>query len=220
MRLAFSAEGWQGASEDCPDNDTLWASAAEELDPVADDQVILHLAQCAQCSSAWSLAREMVLPETMTVASVRETPGHQWLRSPWRRSILAMAATVLVGVGLGAALLLNREAAAPPVYREQRNEEGIITSVAPVELPRMACRLQWSAGPEGTLYDLIVTDGDLNVLLSVKGLSEAEYLLPEENLSPATREIFWRITAHVPGGGTQSSETFSTRITMSGPAPD
>ncbi len=220
LRQAFSSEAWEVVAEGCPDHEKLWDSAAEVLDPVDDEVVLLHLAQCAQCSAIWQLAREMLPQEEITTATVVDFSSFRWLKASPKRTVMALAATVLIGVGLGAGLFLNRGNSSPPVYREQRDEGGIAALGGTAEMPRTACLFRWTPGPEGTLYDLMVTDGELNVLFSAKGLSESEYLLPEEDLPPTARDVFWRITAHVPGGETQSSETFSTRINVPEPSHD
>jgi len=36
LRDAFFSEDWEDSTEDCPDSEELWASAAGELDPAAD----------------------------------------------------------------------------------------------------------------------------------------------------------------------------------------
>ncbi len=220
LRQAFSSEGWNEASKDCPGHEMLWASAAEDLDPVADENILLHLAQCTLCSSIWQLAREMIPREETTAASVVGILNFRRLKTSARRTVLAIAATVLVGVGLGAGLFLNRGPSSPPVYREQQNEGGISALAATAEMSRTACRFRWTPGPEGTLYDLVVTNENLDVLLSVKDLGDAEYLLPPERLPRETREVFWRVSAHGPDGGTTASETFTTRIEIPKPVHD
>jgi len=219
LQQAFSSDAWEVGPKECPGHEMLWDSAAELLNHVDDEAVLLHLAQCPQCSSIWRMAREMMSREETTTETVVGFPGFKWMKASPKRAVMAIAATVVIGVGLGAGLFLNRGNPAPPVYREQRDEDGIAVLGGTAEMPRTACLFRWTPGPEGTLYDLVITDEKLNVLLSVKGLGESEYLLPEEDLPPATREVFWRVTAHLPNGVVTSSKTFGTRIIQQRKAP-
>jgi len=214
LQRAFSAEEWCEFSEDCPDHELLWASAAEELDPVTDEAILLHLARCAQCSSIWRLAREMSHGEDLESAQVISIGVFRRLTGR-RLLALATAASALVGLGLGATVFFNRATPLAPVYREQRPVGGLVASPVTSELPRTACRLQWKSDFGATSYDLIVSDENLEVLFSIKGLIEPAYLLPGDRLPPGTQEIFWRVTAHLSDRATVSSETFTTRIVQS-----
>ncbi len=203
----------------CPDKEQLWQSAAGELDPPEDESIILHLARCSECSLIWRLAREMLAPD-VSVGSVVSLPDRKSSRIRRRFLVQAAAAAMLIGVGLGAAWLLRTPPSSQPIFREQRDGGTILPSPGTNLLPRAACRLAWTAGPEGTRYDLVATDENLEILASVKGLTRPEYTLPEETIPASTRELFWRVTAHLPDGRTVSSDTFTTRIDDSEPARD
>ena len=118
---------------------------------------------------------------------------------------------MLVGLGLGAAWLLRSNRSSPPVFREQ-HDDTVLPSPGTRLLPRAACRLEWSAGPEGTRYDLTVSDGNLEILAAVKGLTRPEFTLPQDAIPRSTAELFWRVTARLPDGRTLSSETFTSAI--------
>jgi len=155
----------------------------------------------------------MISPEEVKPAAVVPIEEGK-RRSLWRSpALLAAAAMVAIGLGLGTALLFkNGQPAAQPVYRQPAETVKIEASPATRELPRTTCYLRWSSGPEGTRYDLIVTAKDLRVLAIAKALAAPEYLLPAEKIPASTHEIFWRVTAHLPGGDDISSETFTSRI--------
>lgn len=212
LAQAFSTEGMDRTPGDCPSDDELWASASGELNPAANEAIILHLARCGECSSIWRLAREILPSDHLSQPSVVSI-GNRKRPQVWRRVLLpAAAAAVLIGVGLSTAFLLRNGPSSEPVYRQQDNDVTISASPDTRSLPRSACRLQWSAGPDGTRYDVIISDEELEILDTVKGLGEPEYTLAEEKISTSARELYWRVTAHLPGGRKLSSETFTTSI--------
>ena len=213
LREAFSRGDMDAPSGECPDPGVLWASAAGELDPAANEAVLLHLARCGPCSSIWRLAREMARPEEAGGSQV--APLDEGRRPPiWRRpGVLAAAATLLVAVGLGTGVLMERRhATSPPVYRRQPSPSGIVASPGTGVLPRSRCLLRWSGAPAGSRFDLTVTGKELGVLAMVRGLTAAEYLLPQDRIPEGTHEILWRVTAHLPHGGILRSKTFTSRI--------
>ncbi len=213
LREAFFSEDWERSTEDCPDSERLWASAAGEMEPAEDEEILLHLARCGRCASIWRLAREMIFHDEAAFAPV--IPMEEGKRARvWRwPALLAAAAMVVIGVGLGTGLLLNHvQPLSQPVYRQQGETVKMEASPETRRLPRTVCRLRWATGPEGTRYDLTVTGKDLTIICVVKGLTKPEYLLPPEEIPASTHEIFWRVTAHFPGGDVISSETFTSRI--------
>ncbi len=130
----------------------------------------------------------------------------------WPKVVLPVAAAILIGVGLSTGLLLRNDPSSPPVFRQQQDEDTIAALPETRLLSRTDCRLRWTAGPSGARYDLLVTDGELEVLSTVKGLKEPEYTLPQEEIPASSDELFWRVTAHLPDGRTLSSGTFTTEI--------
>ena len=214
LEEAFSTDDWHRAPDgSCPSEDRLWASAAGELSPTEDETVILHLARCGECSSIWRLAREILPEDHLSDATVVSFENRRRPRL-WRRVLLpAAAAAILVGVGLSTGLFQRNDAPTSPVFREQRDGFTIVASEATGSLARSECRLRWNAGPDGTRYDLIVTDGALEILATVNGLEQPEHRLPEEMIPDSATELFWRVTAHLPDGTTVSSDTFKSSIT-------
>jgi len=212
LEQAFSTDEMDRAPGGCPSDEELWASASGELNPTANEAVILHLAQCSECSSIWRLGREILPEDHHSGASVVSIEDRR-RPSLWRRVLLpAAAAAVLIGVGLSTGLFLKNDPSSTPVFRDQGNDYKILPSPEARSLPRSACTLRWSTGPDGTRYDLIVTDGELEILGTVKGLSEPEYTVPQGKIPAPADELFWRVTARLPDGGSVSSETFTTVI--------
>lgn len=219
MREALTEDEPRCAPGDCPSRDELWQSAAGELDPPQDEPIILHLARCSECSSVWRLARELLPADRPSKSSVTSI-GDLSRPRQWQRVLLPAAAAALIGVGLTAGVLLRNDPPSPPVYREQRGADAIEASPESSALPRTACRLHWRAGPEGTRYDLTVSDGDLEILATVTRLTRPEYTLAADVIPMSTTELFWRVTAHLPDGRTMASPTFTTTIEDPESEPD
>ncbi len=214
LRDAFMTGGWDAPADGCPDQGTLWDSAAGTLDPEADEAVLLHLARCGACAASWRLAHEMISPGVAENTPVVPLGAHR-RHPPWRRpALLAAAAVVAAGLGLTTALLVHRgQPAFEPVYREQAAATTLQADPETLQLSRTNCLLRWTPGPEGTRYDLTVTDDDLSLLYTRKGLVNSQVLVPPEAIPPGTAAILWRITAHLPTGGVISSPTFRSDIT-------
>ncbi len=148
LREALAEEYPSCAPEGCPSKDELWESAAGDLDPLENEPIILHLTECSECSMIWRLAREMVLPDRVSSTPVIPlSRGRRW--QTWRKVFVpAIAATVLIGVGLSAAWLVRKGASPAPVFRQQPGIDSILASPGTQQLPRAACRLEWSAAPD------------------------------------------------------------------------
>lgn len=220
LREALSDDDSGCESGGCPSKEELWESAAGELGPRINEAIVLHLGRCSECSLTWQLAREMLLPDEASSSPVVPSGSRRRLRT-WRKVLVpAIAATMLIGVGLSAGWFVRKDAPSPPIFRQQQEAGTIQASSGTQQLPRTACRLEWSAGPDGTRYDLTATDDRLEILSMVKGLKRPEYDLPSETIPTSTTEVFWRVTAHLPDGRTFSSEAFTTRIDDPTPAQE
>lgn len=219
LEQAFSTEVPGRDPGGCPSDDELWASAAGELSLPDDEAIILHLARCSECSSTWRLAREMIPADHLAESSVVSIEERRRSKLLFRVLLSAAAAAILIGVGLSSGLFVRNETSSSPVFRNQGDGAEITASPEALSLPRDACRLQWSSGPDGTLYDVVVSDGDLEILDTITGLTLPEHTLHEEKIPASTLELFWRVTAHYPDGRRQSSPTFTTTLEDSDSSP-
>jgi len=204
LRDAFSSSiEIAGDGNDCPSAEALWESAHGQLGAQDEEGILMHVGECPACATAWRVARDLAA----------DSPGKKVRkRSGW----LPMAAAAAIGfllIGFGYVMWTGRSDIAP-VYRAGGGEW--LQSQVPEEevLPRDRCLLRWTAGPEGTVYQLRVTDERLDVLARGRGLEEAQYLVPEEallDLPPGSR-IVWQVTARLPDGTTVDSTSFISRI--------
>jgi hypothetical protein len=74
--------------------------------------------------------------------------------------------------------------------------------------------LRWTPGPEGTTYNLQVATERLEKISEARGLTAAEYLVPEAALRmvPAGARVLWRVETVLPDGSRAGSRTFRTRV--------
>lgn len=206
-RAGFAeAKGILDGGTHCPTAEELWASARGALDPARNEALILHLARCPACAEGWRLAR--TVQDERPIGAAGGTSGR------WRLPTLLVAAAALIGI-VGLALYLGR----PPierraVYRDLEAARLVSEIAEDAVLPRDACVLRWSGGPEGTTYDVRVATGDLEPIVEVWRLERNELRVDPSLLRdlPDGAVLLWRVTAHPPSGAPFSSETFWTRL--------
>jgi len=194
MRASTALSGDGSA---CPEAEVLRRSARGELARPEQEEVILHLSACGACAASWRVARAMASEQA---------------RPRFRFGTLAAAAAIVVAAA-GLWIVLDREPSAPPTFRNQESR-WLRSQVDGATLPRERFELRWTAGPEGTLYDLRVLREDLEELHRADGLEQAVHLVPPEALreiSSGTR-VLWQVTAHLPDGRTAVSGTFITTV--------
>lgn len=204
-RLAEAA----GRGERCPPPEQIWDSAREMLPGRADRLVVAHIAECTACAAAWRIARDLagrpVEPEILALPS-----------RPARRiwAPLGAAAAMVIAVGGAGLYLLSRDAGRAPVFRAQQEDwiQPVAERAAP--LPRGKFILRWTAGPEGTTFDIRVTTERLALLACSRGLDRPEFWVPKEALDPIPpgSRVFWQVTAYLPDGHRSDSATFVTLV--------
>ena len=193
----------------CPDPDRLVASGRGDLAPGGDEDVILHIAACTACAAAWRIAREVAgdrVVEARTPAR-RTSPYVGWA------GLAAAAALILAAIG-GSAVLLYPDRSGESAYREQEGDSlrSLLSESEP--LPRERFVLRWTGGPEGTLYDVLVTDERMSTLERGIGLERAELRVPAaalQSVEPGGR-VFWQVSAHLTDGRRIESPTFIATV--------
>jgi len=97
-----------------------------------------------------------------------------------------------------------------PVFRDTARFTIEPLASSKTTVRRDPCRLEWSAGPDGTLYTLEVATDELDVVHRVEGLEQASALVPAEALAEIAdgEKVLWRVEAFLPNGETLASSTF------------
>jgi hypothetical protein len=193
---------------ECPPPERLWESAREELRPQENEEVIRHLAACAECATAWRLARDL---SGARAAAVTPIARPRLARSAW--APFAAAAVILIAVGAALQLFTIHPTVAP-AYRA---DEGAWIRPAPESvrpMPRERFVLRFTPGPEGTTYDVRVTAKGLAPLARGIRIERAEFHVPPETLAalPRGTKILWQVTGYLPDGRVSDSETFISEI--------
>ena len=205
LREAFAAPIGETVTEH-PAPETIWSAVRGELPPDQVREVVEHTALCADCAEDWRLAAAFEQESGRAAAAAPPRRASVVRRGPWLAAAAAVIALVAVGLNQG---LWRQE---DPVYREGGRQ--VVTSQTEASLPRENALLRWSAGPEGSTYDLLVSSEDLEVLASAKDLTAPRYRVPPTAFRdlPARSPILWRVETVLPDGGRRSSPTFRTTI--------
>ncbi len=191
---------------DCPAPEDILRATLGELTHADNESLADHAARCPVCSVAWCLARDYVR-ESGLVDQPRWKPSRRW----WLPAVAA-AATLALAVLL--APWQERTRAPAPGLRE--SGRIAIESLVPEAMPLAAERftLRWSPGPEGTRYDIRVTDQRLEHLAGAVSLRRAEYTVPTTvlaRLEPGSL-VLWQVEAVLPDKRRVVSRTFATRL--------
>jgi hypothetical protein len=213
-RAAFAGLGEQKtAGPECPDPDRLWAAASGEA-PVAErHQIIEHTAACASCATAFRLALRLSREEAREGEASGAVASLPARRSPWGQRI-PLAAALAAGLLLAVVVpwrLLDRST---PQYRETP-AAGLASQIAEgAVLPRDRAVLRWSAGPDGSRYDVRVLTAAGREVAVETGLTAPEVQIPPDALQGvALGEIlYWQVDLLRPDGSRTASKTFSVRI--------
>ena len=104
----------------------------------------------------------------------------------------------------------------PPAPTFRDDGKLSIATLVPEDVPlsRDAATLRWSAGPEGSLYDVEVADENLDVLHVRRDLTVNELTLPAASLDGLLTgaQVLWRVEIVLPDGRRVTSPTFIHRL--------
>jgi hypothetical protein len=189
----------------CPSAEDWWRGWRSDCSQAEFDALVDHAVGCPHCSTVSRVAREMVRqlePSRYRGGASRPT---RWLP----RSVLAAAAVIVLAV-VGFTIVPWRGGTRNAELRGG-SEPALLSLVGETTpVARGMCLLRWSAGPEGTLYHVEVTDERLRPLAAGQSLRSPEFLVPAASLAglPRGARIVWQVTAVEPDGRRVASHTF------------
>jgi hypothetical protein len=212
LAAALHAGADDRPQEDCPPPERLWDAVSGRL-PIGDRMAVVdHVSTCAACAEAWRLAVDLAAAQragTEASGGVAHSPGRRRRLNWW-----TFAAAAALVAAVGAAWLLQPPPVVDPISRDPGTPVLESRLPEPASLPREEFRLQWTAGPSGSRYDVIVTTVDLTIIADARGLEVPEYRVPPDRLAGvgAGTRLLWRVEARVPDGRTISSRTLEASV--------
>jgi hypothetical protein len=200
--LAASGGAQEGVV--CPPPDDIFAACRGELPADRIETLLDHALDCAHCTEALALAREVVSEMDEPVAA---TAGRSWT---WTRIGLVAALLLVAFVGF-TRLLETGDPESVDDFRAGGLEFEVTTPlVAGAELPRDAFVLRWDGATAGSYYTIEVVTADLRPVDRAEDLRDAEYRVADEKLAlfEAGTEMLWRIDVATPDGERYESPAF------------
>jgi hypothetical protein len=210
LRAAFQRLG-DTANDECAadDLDRVWRAVAGELSGDERRELIDRLPANPALAQAWRAAHEL---QSTTRADASATVAAS--RKGRIASVRWLAAAAVLLVAAGGLVMIQRSR--PPVDTFRATSGAVLESLIPADasLPRDDFRLRWTPGPPDTRYQVRVTTGDLRVLTTSGGISQAEYVVPTDALSSVRtgERVLWQVDATFASGERQSSATFAARV--------
>lgn len=141
--LHASTANCPGTGRDCPDADAISALAAGTLEPARREAVLDRVATCASCAAALRVAIDAheFARELAPVVAARDAPTVPQLQRRGRRApaVFAMAASVLVAIGVGTLVVV------PPTPEVVRG--AALAAIEPIDgasLRAAPARLAWA----------------------------------------------------------------------------
>ncbi len=197
-----------GPQPNCPDAGVLWECASRAEPSEEQSAVLDHLAGCPWCAQAWEIAAEMsVRVESSAAASTRRRTPRTLMRAVW--PLVAAAACLAAAVAAWTVTRVDTPQA-PAAFRDAESNWLVAEHADETAVSRDDCVLRWAPGEDGTSYDLLVMDEDLQPIARAWGLGTSEYRLSTEQLEgvPPGGRILWRVTASLPDRRQVRSATF------------
>jgi hypothetical protein len=205
LAALFQRTAPHGAGANCPEPERIWAAASGELSLEEVGAVVDHSAQCADCSEALRLARDLTLAAGPSASHrKRWSPQPKWLIG------LALAAGLA-----GLVVVSAKQDRLPGPLAERGVEELSIRSALPeARQSRAALVLRWVPYPHARRYNITLATTDLRVLLERAGVESTELAIPPAilaTLSPGAR-LFWRVEATLDDGRSVESPAFPLEL--------
>ncbi len=207
LRAAFTAPTSEAPDPGaCPEPDRIWEAVRGELPPEEIREIVDHVALCASCAEDWRVAMEFekeAQAEEERKATVYSFPARR--HQPWIAAAAALVMTVT-------AIYVYQDRK-PVIYR---GGEPTIEALVPpgAALPRQSFVLAWKPVPGAESYDLLVSTGELDTVVSPKELTTTSHQVPVDALAgfPAATQLHWSVTAVFPDGRREQSETFRATL--------
>ena len=119
----------------------------------------------------------------------------------------------VTAVGLGYRYLAP-DSETGAIYRTQEGDWLQSAIPEPEPLARDYLVLSWTAGPEGTVYDVQIMGEDLQPLARRLQITDTEYHVPPELVAdlPSGSLLYWQVVAYLPDGRTVESISFMNRL--------
>jgi hypothetical protein len=204
LRRAFQRSTARIRVEDCLSPEELGRVSRGGLRFWERNKIAEHLSRCSDC------AQECLVGWEIGAWAEDRAGGGAVLATPRvPRLLLAVAAAVIVGVGLSQ---VPWRRSAPPALRGG-DRQGLVSLLEGRHLDRDHLRLRWSGAPEGSRYSVTVLTPQLTIVFRRNNLTRPEVDVPAANLaSVPPGDLHWVVDATTPDGGRLSSSSFVNRL--------
>jgi len=211
LRRAFtSTEGVGDPEGPTVASDRIWQAVRGELSFHEVEEMADEAGRSPQMAAEWRLATELSNQlngvDDNVVVPLGRPSFVRWAIG------LAAAAAIIVGVALPLSRSLGPGTA--PTLRAAEEPE-IKSAMPPTQvLPRSAFELRWTSAGDRSLYEIIVTDTNLETIDRASYLELPSYVVPEAALArlPEGAEVWWKVDATRADGRRISSPTFINRV--------
>jgi hypothetical protein len=197
LRSAYQRATAGGAPEasGCLDDPVLERAASGRLQPEERERVADHLSGCSSCSEVVRMISELEDWARDAQTAVERTPGVvPFARRPMVR-MAAVAAVLVVAVGLGA-LWRTAERSIPSVMRGMGKTGMAVSPVDGARLAEAPAQLSWMSEPGDSLHRVELFDAESTPLWTSEKLTGSTLDLPQSvrlRLAEPGR-YYWRVS--------------------------
>lgn len=198
LRAAFASTSPDDVNTgDCPRPERIWDAVRNALPRPEARAILEHVAACALCTEAWRLAREIDDGDASEKSEgLEEPPSSSYGRFAAAGAVAAILAYFLVGASV------QDLSTGGAIARSTVGGDLRLTSSD--SLPRASCNPAWTR-IDGALYDVEVSDENLELVTAVQGLSSPALQVAEADL-PADGSLLLYILAYDEADGTPLAE--------------